>query len=103
MRPKNALMTLEVCNSGAKVYEGADRPMLRQAVTAVAVHGDDGMGDLDLIHPSRRAEKKNAVDFILEQVRRAPGEIEIVTLGPAVNIAAAVMSDRAAMSGVKHI
>lgn len=101
---QNALMTLEVCSrEDIEVYPGLDRPMLRDPVTAVNVHGEDGMGDLDLIHPKKAPASAHAVDYILEQARRYPGELELVMLGPATNVAAAILRDRAAMAGIRHI
>lgn len=100
---KNALQTLEVCGSDTPVYPGACRPIMRELVTADGVHGKDRMGDQDLVHPVRKAESRHAVDFILETVRKYPDEIEIIALGPATNIALAIMQDRETMSRVKHI
>lgn len=79
----NALMTLEVCGrEELEVYPGLDRPMCREAVTAVNVHGDDGMGDLDLIHPKKAPASVHAVDYILEQARRYPGGAGAGDAGP---------------------
>lgn len=100
---QNALMTLEVCSQDIPVYPGIDRPMYREAVTAVKVHGNDGMGDIGLIHPKRSPSSIHAVDYILEQVKKYPGEIELVMLGPATNVATAILRDRQAMKGLKHI
>ncbi len=101
---KNALMTMEVCGrDDIPVYPGAYRPIFRELATATSVHGDDGMGDCDLIHPTYKAEDTHAVEFILETVKKHPGEIEIVTLGPVTNIALCIMKDPITMSKVKHI
>ncbi len=99
----NALMTLETAECGAKVYPGASKPLLREPVHAANVHGLDGMGDRDLVHPSKMAEDQNAVSFLIETVKKYPGEVEIVALGPATNLAAAIVSDRETLSKVKHI
>lgn len=101
---KNALMTIEI--TGAQippVYKGAAKPLFRDLVTAMNVHGNDGMGDSDLIHPALKAESKNAVRAILDLVRENPGEIEIMTIGPVTNIALALLSDPETMKQVKHI
>ncbi len=100
---KNALMTLEICRCNAPVYPGADRPLFRELVTAVRVHGEDGMGDLDLIHPSAQASQSHAVDMLLQAARRYPDELEIITLGPATNVATAILRDREAMSHIRRI
>lgn len=101
---RNALMTLEVCGgSTLPVCPGLDQPMYGAPVTAENVHGDDGMGDLDLIHPTGESAGVHGVDFLLEQVRKYPGELELIMLGPATNVAAAILRDREAMAGLKHI
>ncbi len=101
---KNALMTMEVCGrDDIPLYEGAYRPLYRELATATNVHGEDGMGECDLIHPTYKTESTHAVEFILETVKKHPGEIEIVTLGPVTNIALCIMKDPITMSGVKRI
>lgn len=101
---KNALMTIEITNAQKpQLFIGASKPLMRELVTAVNVHGEDGMGDLDLIHPSLASEKEHAVDAILRIVECYPDEIEIVTIGPVTNIALAIMKDPATMKKVKHI
>src|SRR5699024_11718349 len=46
---------------------------------------------------------QHAVDFILEQVKARPGEIDLITLGPLTNIALAVEKDLATMKQVRSI
>ena len=99
----NALMTLELCGAKIPVYNGSARPLVREPLSAVSVYGSDGMGEKDLIHPAGRPEDKHAVDFIIEMAKKYPGELEIVELGPATNIALAIMRDREAMRGIKGI
>lgn len=101
---KNALMTVEVANAAyPPVYIGAEKPLFRELVTAINVHGNDGMGDCNLINPTLNSEKKHAVDAILDIVDNNPGEIEIVTIGPVTNIALAILKAPNTMKKVKHI
>lgn len=100
---KNALQTVEECGRDVPVYVGCAKPLMRELVTADNVHGNDGMGDCGLIHPTRKPEKMHAVEFILETVAAYPDEVEIVSLGPASNIALAIMKNREVMKRVKHI
>ncbi len=99
----NALMTLEVAGCDLPVYPGAAAPLYRKLETAEGVHGPDGLGGRDLVHPTRTPEKTHAVTKILELVRAYPDEVEIIALGPATNLALAILQDRAAMGRVKHI
>ena len=100
----NALQTLEVCGRGdVPVYLGAKRPLFHERKATISVHGKDGMGDKDLIHPALKLQERRAVDFILDTVKKYPGEVEIAVLGPATNIALAVLTDRDTMKNVKRI
>ncbi|MBQ3417478.1 MAG: nucleoside hydrolase [Ruminococcus sp.] len=100
---KNALMTLEVCGVKAPVYIGANKPLTKEREEMISVHGADGMGDQDLIHPKSTAEDGDAVDFILDTVKSDPGEVEIIALGPLTNIALAVQKDPDTMKLCKRI
>lgn len=76
----NALMALELTGCDAPVYKGASKTLNGQEKEVSHVFGSDGMGEMDLVHPSRSPEQKDAVDFIIDSVRENPGGIEIVTL-----------------------
>lgn len=99
----NALMTVEKCNKHTPIYKGCALPLLREKpVDAVDVHGIDGMGDLDLIHPTQTPQSGHGVDFIIEMVKQYPNEVEIAIIGPATNIALAIMKEPKVMAQVKH-
>ena len=98
----NALMTLEIAGCDAPVYKGASATYTGKKRETFSVYGKDGMGDNDLIHPTRTAEDKSAVDFIIETVKADPGEVEIVALGPVTNLALALDKDPETMKRVKR-
>lgn len=100
---KNALMTIEKCERQVPVYKGCKQPLFRRkTIDATAVHGKDGMGDRDLIHPTTSAEEQHAVDFLIQQVKRYPNEVELLLIGPATNVALAIMKEPDVMAMVKH-
>lgn len=92
---QNALYTLELAGCSAPVYAGLARPLLRPLETAQNVHGRDGMGDIGLPLRGRQPAVGHAVDVLIETIRRFPGEITLVTLGPLTNVAAALLRDPA--------
>jgi len=100
---RNALMTIETAGRKIPVYPGAAAPLYRPLVTADGVHGKDGLGDRDLVHPTEKPEDTHGVTKLLELVRAYPDEIEIIALGPATNLALAILQDRETMAHVKHI
>ncbi len=87
---QNALYTVELCGADVPVHAGADRPLQRPAQYATDVHGQDGMGDAGLALHGREPRPEHAVDVLIDLVRRHPGEITLVTLGPLTNIALAL-------------
>jgi purine nucleosidase len=90
---QNALYTLELAGCAAPVVAGMDKPLLRPLDTAQAVHGQDGMGDCGLPLYGRAPASGHATDALIEVIRRYPGEITLVTLGPLTNIAMALLRD----------
>jgi purine nucleosidase len=86
---RNALYTLELCDSQVPVFAGTEKPLERPHVDAKWFHGEDGLGDHDYPAPRRSTEKEHAVDAMIRTIEECPG-IEIVTLGPLTNIALAL-------------
>ena len=85
-----ALYTLEMCAASVPVYVGAHQPLVRSFASAQNVHGTDGMGDIGLKLCDRVPTSHDAVRVMIETFRAAPGEIDLVTLGPLTNIALAL-------------
>ena len=69
---------------------GSAQPLLRPVADARDVHGESGLGAASLPPGPDRPASGHAVDFIIEQIGAAPGEITLVATGPLTNIALAV-------------
>ena len=99
---QNALYTVELCEQRVPVFRGAAAPLLRPLETAHSVHGDDGMGDIGLPLSGRTPAPGHAMDVIVENIDRSPGEITLVTLGPLTNVALALLKDPSLAEKVKE-
>ncbi|MDX2141456.1 MAG: nucleoside hydrolase [Chloroflexota bacterium] len=89
---KNALVSVQIADTYAPpVYKGAAKPMMRDLFTSELVHGEDGMGNMDLPEPVLSAATEHAVDQIIALAHAYSGELEIVTLGPLTNLALAYL------------
>jgi purine nucleosidase len=101
----NTLLTLEVLDTpNVPVVSGAAAPLAREAFTAAEVHGSDGLGNVTARYPTPlRQATQGAVGFLLEMIRRFPGELTLVATGPLTNVAMAIQQDREAMRGVHGI
>lgn len=101
---KNALMTCEVVGADVPVYRGAKKPLFRAPFVTTAIHGADGMGECDLIHPTtKEAEGMDACDAILSLIRKYPHEIDLICLAPHTNIGLAVLKDADTMNKLRSI
>ncbi|MEM6380853.1 MAG: nucleoside hydrolase [Bacteroidota bacterium] len=98
---QNALYCVELCKRNVPVYAGLAKPILRDLSTAQFVHGADGMGDIGLDLSGRKPAPGHAIDVIIETIKAAPGEIELVTLGPLSNIAVALLKQPSIAKKVK--
>jgi purine nucleosidase len=76
-----------------EVAIGREIPLIRALETTPETHGPQGLGHAELPPPSRPLSDRHGVDLILEEARRRPGEITLITLGPLTNLALAVMRD----------
>jgi purine nucleosidase len=84
----NALALREFLDLGdVPVTPGA---LLRHTVRATDVHGITGLGRVVLPVARKGPSDGHAVDFIVETLRAAPGEITLVAVGPLTNLALAV-------------
>jgi purine nucleosidase/pyrimidine-specific ribonucleoside hydrolase len=89
------------------VARGAERPLARPLYTAAHVHGDDGLGgvsQLRLADGRRRYPPADealapvdAVGCLHELIRRYPGELTLIALGPLTNVALALQRDPSLM------
>lgn len=57
------------------------------------IHGENGVGEVDIAAPSREPEDKAGVDFLVESVREHGDDLVIVATGPMTNLAAAIDKD----------
>ena len=89
----NLLSTLKIANRYyPPVYMGEERPLKREFIGSADTHGEDGMGDLDLIDYSLRPAQGDAVDKIIEALDNSEtGTIDIVTIGPLTNLSKVAM------------
>jgi purine nucleosidase len=72
------------------VVAGSPVPLLRSVLDARHVHGESGLGAARLPPPGSGARDGHAVDFLIDTIGAAAGEITLVATGPLTNIALAV-------------
>ena len=86
---------------GVPVTPGSPAPLLRPPMDARNVHGDTGLGGALLPPPESRPSGGHAIDYLIETIGAAPGEITLIATGPLTNIALAVHREPQLVSQVR--
>jgi inosine-uridine nucleoside N-ribohydrolase len=90
----NALRMVEIAGrTDIPVAAGAKTPLLRRLVTAAYAHGENGLGGAVFPEPKIKPIAESAAKFISQIVRKYPGEVTLITIGPLTNIATALTMD----------
>jgi purine nucleosidase len=93
---ENSRAVLELAGrADVEVALGREAPIARDLVTTPETHGPKGIGYAVLPPASRPLSARFGPDVIVEEARRRPGELILVTLGPMSNLAVAVLREPA--------
>ena len=87
---RNALYLVERFNINAPVHRGAAKALqVPEDEVPTFVHGDDGLGNIQITPPAKTAGG-NAARFIVDTIMAAPGEVTLVAIGRLTNLALAL-------------
>jgi len=91
---ENTRAVLELAGrSGVEVALGRRRPLARPLVTTPETHGPRGIGYAELPPAAMPLSTRFSPDLIVEEARRRPGELTLVTLAPLTNVALALLRE----------
>ncbi len=86
------------------IAAGADCPLVREPIYAAMIHGESGLDGPVLPEPTVALDGRHAVDLIIETIMEsAPGEITLVGIGPATNLALALRREPAIARRVREV
>jgi purine nucleosidase len=91
---ENTLGVLELAGRpDIEVALGREVPLVRPLETTPETHGPRGLGYAELPAATTALSRRHASDLIVEEARRRPGELTLVTLGPLTNLAVALVRE----------
>jgi purine nucleosidase len=100
----NALRMVEIAGrTDIPVAAGAKVPLVRRLVTAAYAHGENGLGGAVFPEPKTTPVTQPAAEFIRGIVRKYPGEVTLIPIGPLTNIATALNLDAELAAMVRGI
>jgi purine nucleosidase len=103
---QNTLRVLELLKKEhIPVISGADKPLFRKELKGKAtyIHGEDGLGNVNLPEPRTLPLQEHAVDFITRTVNEHPNAVTIIILGTLTNLALSLMKDPSLAHKVKNV
>jgi purine nucleosidase len=89
--------------SEVPVATGCHRPIMTHATPTTHVHGANGLAGVELPEITPAAPGPHAVDFIIDAVMSAPGEITLCPIGPMTNIALALIKEPRLVANVREV
>lgn len=96
---KNTLNLLSLLNrEDVPVYAGAmhsysDKTVFLPAEAIKGIHGNNGVGNVELVPSKKVLEKESAADFIVESARKYGKDLVIVAVGPVTNLQDAIKKE----------
>lgn len=88
---ENSLCVLATLGcSSVPVHRGMSRPLSRTYNDASLYHGESGIGDAVLPPSPVSVQPQSGPEFIVQSLRRHPGEVTLVCVAPLTNIAVAL-------------
>jgi len=91
---ENTRAVLELAGrSDVEVALGRRRPLARELVTTPETHGPRGIGYAELPAAHAAVSARFSPDLIVEEARKRPGALTLVTLAPLTNVALAVLRE----------
>jgi inosine-uridine nucleoside N-ribohydrolase len=99
---RNACALAALAGSKTPVYAGADRPLLGAFASAITIHGKNGLGGIYVPDGASPAAGL-AADVIRQILRTAPEPVALVGVGPATNLALALITEPSIAANVAQI
>jgi len=100
----NTIKVLDVAGAtDIPVARGMDRPLLERQLNAKGVHGDDGLGNVELPAPSRQPVPEHAVEFLRRTITAVSEPVTLIPLAPLTNIAALLVQHPEVKDNIRQI
>ncbi len=100
----NALAVLELAHaSQIPVARGFELPLVQPSLLAPETHGGTGIGYAKLPAPKAGPVAQHSVEFLIDKILSAPGEMTLVCIGPLTNVAVAIRKEPRILKAVKDV
>lgn len=86
----NGLNVCQKLDINVPIHAGMPKPIMREQIVADNIHGESGLDGPTFAPLTRKAERKHAIQYIIDTLMNSDGDITLVPVGPLTNIAVAI-------------
>lgn len=88
---QNALDISKYLKMNCTVAKGASKPLNIHFHTAEYIHGESGLGNIELLNSKCDFSRDYAWDIIYKEAKKSQGNLKIIAIGPLTNIAISIL------------
>lgn len=98
----NALNLCQYFNLPVGVFEGAEKPLIKEPSYCPAIHGESGLDGYTFPPLTRKAEPVSATDFIIQSCHQKE-KVTLIMTGPLTNFGLAYQKDPSIVNGIEKV
>lgn len=99
----NALNVIDYLNLNYDVYQGSDKPLIKERVNCEEIHGESGLDGFEFPKHSKLAKEMYAPEFIVKAIKESSEKVIVITTGPMTNLAKAFLIDSSIKDNIEKI
>ncbi|WP_188206773.1 nucleoside hydrolase [Alkalibacillus aidingensis] len=99
----NALRFVSYINEKVEIARGLEKPFLRDLVIADHIHGESGIGGVELPEPSLEESDRTAIEAMLATLKETTEPVTIIATGPLTNVGALLLAHPEVKPKIKQI
>ncbi len=100
---RNALNLCQYLNLHVPVCLGSSNPIIKEVEVCEAIHGESGLDGFEFPSLTKKIDKRNAVEFIIQTILESEEKITMVTTGPMTNLALAIRVEPKILENIKEV
>ncbi|WKA56877.1 nucleoside hydrolase [Planococcus shenhongbingii] len=99
----NALAFTSYLGQNIEIAKGLEKPMFKELEIADAVHGDNGLGNVEFPEPTLKLSERTAIDAMRQVLMDSAEQVVLIATGPLTNLGALLFTHPEVKQKIKFI
>ncbi|WP_038471768.1 nucleoside hydrolase [Candidatus Izimaplasma sp. HR1] len=100
---RNALNLVQYLELDVPVCLGAVNPIIKEVEVCEAIHGESGLDGFDFPPLEIDFDKRNAMEFMIEEILKSKEKVTMITTGPMTNLGLALRIEPKIIENIEEI